>query len=322
MTRQFELDENIVPHSGQSNSEILFTCASFEPRCTAISENLTDEFNAEVGVIYYNTELKEFAPEKLKQSRKCLEEELSQYCETLRIVEGSINNPTILLKELRTMLEYADEYCNNINSATIDVTCFNREALLILFSLLNSWFPDAKFDILYVSPDEYGDWLSRGHKTIRNILGFTGEYKSDRSTALVILSGFEEDRTYKIVEELEPAVVQLGIGGDPTEEKFLERNKRRQQMIKNRQETETFRFPADDISETHNVVNNIVMENKNKYNIVLAPMSTKLSTIGCWKVACDHSTAQVIYALPAEYNYEGYSVGSKSVYSASFDGGL
>jgi hypothetical protein len=318
MTHTISEGNKIELHSGRSNSDILFCCASFEPRSTAVLKNLSDEFRAKTGVIYYNKELQSHAPERLSDNLEYLEDRMSCFCDEILLIEGSINNPITQLNELRRSLTLAESHSDNIDSITVDVTTFNRESLLTLLNLIKSWYPTAELDILYVSPSTYGDWLSRGHKTIRNVLGFTGSHTSDQSTALVVLSGFETDRTYKVIEEIEPAVVHLGFGDTPTQQKFLERNKHRQEMVQSRQDTFRFNFAADDIDRCRKVVQNKVEENHDDYNIILAPMSTKLSTIGCWKAAQEYPRSQVIYALPGEYNYDGYSEGSKHIYSDSF----
>ena len=46
------------------------------------------------------------------------------------------------------------------------------------------------------------------------------------------------------------------------------------------------------------------------YNVLVAPMNTKLSTIGAGLAAVWHPQIQLTYALPITYNLKGYSVPS------------
>lgn len=318
MTHLIPKGGEVSLNSGRSESDILFCCASFEPRSTSVLNELTEDYHAETGILYYNKELQDLAPDKLSDSLRTLKAELGKYCDHIRIAEGSIEDPILQLNQLRDALSFADNDGTDIQSITVDITTFNREALLTLLNLLNSWYSDAELDILYASPLTYGDWLSRGHKNIRNVVGLTGSHNSGQSSALIVLSGFESDRTYKIIEEMEPAVVHLGYGSTPTQQKFLERNKHRQEMVNTNHETFPFDFATNDIDACRDVVDDLVSEHIDDHNIILAPMSTKLSTVGCWKVAQDYPSSQVIYSLPAEYNYEDYSEGFKDIYSDSF----
>jgi hypothetical protein len=51
-----------------------------------------------------------------------------------------------------------------------------------------------------------------------------------------------------------------------------------------------------------------------KKNIVVAPQSTKLSTIGAWKASHPHFEIQMTYSVPGEYNYKSYSTGIQDIY--------
>jgi len=130
----------------------------------------------------------------------------------------------------------------------------------------------------------------------------------------VILSGFEQDRAINTIEEIEPAKVLMGIGDPPTKEPFLDKNKQRQELVLNRQDTERFHFPADSIEGSEKAVGEIISEYSKEYNIILSPMSTKLSTLGMWNAARNSEEVQVIYTVPGEYNLENYSTGVDSIY--------
>lgn len=318
MTKLIEDINQLSLNSGQNKSNFYITCASFEPRSTTVASNFSDDFCSDVAIVYYNKELETHAPSKISEAKNQIESELDDHCDHIIFAEGSIEDPIDQLEELRKSLSEAEDYTGEIKSVTVDITTFNRESLLTLLNLINRWYANITIDVLYVSPEEYGGWLSRGHKKIRNVVGFTGIHDSDNSTALIVLSGFEKNRTYKIVEEIEPAVLYLGLGEEPTQEGFYEENKQSQEKIRNRQDTREFGFPTNDVGKCERVIDNIVSGNIDEHNIILAPMNTKLSTVGCWKAARGYDSLQIMYALPDQYNYENYSEGARCVYTDSF----
>jgi hypothetical protein len=151
---------------------------------------------------------------------------------------------------------------------------------------------------------------------IRNIMGFAGTQLPALPTVLVILSGFEPERTTRVIEEHEPSKVLLGIGNPPTDKSFLERNvKEQQKLILARQDVERFDFPADSVVACASRLEEIIAKYVGAYNIIIAPMSTKVSTLAAMIVAEHHSDIQLTYCLPGEYNVDSYSKGVKMVLS-------
>jgi len=99
-----------------------------------------------------------------------------------------------------------------------------------------------------------------------------------------LLSGFEKDRAERIIEEFEASEVLFGIGDPPTNPDFLDRNEEEQDMLLTKPEIDTFNFPAGSVDGTRSVIQELIHERLQK-NIVVAPQSTKLSTIGAWKAS-------------------------------------
>ncbi|MCP6756201.1 hypothetical protein NL533_31740, partial [Klebsiella pneumoniae] len=83
--------------------------------------------------------------------------------------KGSLRDPRVQLASFREIFSSNRIEPETVKNITIDSTAFNRESLLILFGLLDSFFPAAKKRVVYVSPDEYGDWLSAGFQQVRNV---------------------------------------------------------------------------------------------------------------------------------------------------------
>jgi hypothetical protein len=308
-------DENNKLNSiNESEPDDLFlTSAGFESRALSGARSLSDEYSAEQGIIYVNKEYFEHhETEETVDNLERLEEILHDHCSSVDVVMGSWLEADEQLYSLKTGFE--DLKKKQSLRVTADITTFNREALLVAFNILYSFTNDLTTRILYISPEEHGEWLSRGHQFVRNIIGFAGIQNSSDPTLLIILTGFEQDRTINTIEEIEPAKVLLGIGDPPTKQSFLKRNRQRQELALSRQDSAEFTFPANSISGAEEAVKQVISENISEYNIVISPMSTKLSTLGVWKAAREFPGVQVVYTIPGEYNLESYSSGSESIY--------
>ncbi len=303
--------------------DIFLVCASFEPRSSVARQYLAKSYRAKRGIIYVNKEFLNSSQNDTRKNLKRLKSILRPRCDELVVAEGSWLDATQQLASLKKVLLTKELRADKATSITIDVTTFNREALIVAIALLRSHLNSSTIRTVYVSPEDMGDWLSSGFRDIRNVIGFSGIQNPSRPTSLVILSGFEPERTSKIIEIHEPSKVFLGIGNPPTEEKFLPRNVLEQQksalarqdkLTLSRQKTLRFDFPANDIGACHIALEGLVSELVKESNVVLAPMSSKLSTLSAYLVAEHHPEVQITYCLPGQYNTKDYSKGAGHIF--------
>jgi hypothetical protein len=312
-SEESEEEDTINQIDEQEPDDLYFVSAGFEDRALSATESLDPDYQSKLGLIYVNKEYFNKSEDcKTKKHLKQLEESMEEHCDEVDVIMGSWLEADEQLFSLREGLQVLDQK-DNLN-ITIDVTAFNREALLVSFNILYSICDDVTTRVLYVSPKEHGSWLSKGHQSVRNVIGFAGIQNSSKPTLLAILSGFEDDRAMNTIDEIEPAKVCVGVGDPPTKESFLQKNKQRQELILNRQDTDEFNFPADSIQGSHDAVSQLISEYSDEYNIIMSPMSTKLSTLGMWKAVNDSEEVQVVYTIPSEYNIESYSTGVDSMY--------
>jgi hypothetical protein len=302
----------IKPISESRPDDLFLACASYEPRSTSVVSQLDTNYQTRFGRVYVNKEFTSgSAGLRLNANLGTIKSKLSGSVSEVEVHLGSWLDPILQLEALLLATRIDDStHDSPVQHITIDVTTFNREALLCAIAIIRENYPLAVVRTLYVSPDKHGDWLSRGYRLVRSIVGFPGVQQPALPTALVVLSGFEPDRTQKIVEEYEPSKLLLGIGDPPTEPSFLTRNLHDQSLMLARQDVEQFKFPANDMLACLSKLQSIVSELKDQYNIVLAPMSTKLSTLGAYLVAECNRDIQIAYCVPGEYNIDDYSSGT------------
>jgi hypothetical protein len=302
--------------SAQSNrpDDLFIVCASYEPRTTFVADSLARDYRTNRALVYVNAEfLQGGAGPKTKANLYRLIECLARHSEDVTVVEGSWLHAVDQLKAIRQAL-LTNQNPPGPFVTTLDCTTFNREALLTTLLLLRSLYPALQCRVLYTSPENHGKWLSSGFRSIRNVMGLAGTQRSSRPTVLVILSGFEPHRTEKVIEEHEPAVVLLGVGDPPTAPEFLERNRSEQKLVLARQDVQEFRFSALDMAQCVTHVSDVLRPYIETHNVVIAPMSTKFSTVATLLVTERYPDVQVTYCLPGEYNVHDYSAGVKALF--------
>lgn len=295
--------------------DIFITCASFEPRTVSAVKSFSPEYKAKLGLVYVNKELLQSnPPSKTKEYLDQLQTILKRHCSTVELLEGSWVDAATQVRVIRDSSIFKKPVPNKDVNITLDTTTFTRETLSTIILMLHTHYLAARLRAIYISPEDHGKWLSRGFRHVRNVMGFAGIQRSNRPTLLVALSGFEPERTAKIIQEHEPNKVLLGMGMPPTTKKFLERNKNEQKLILARQDVEQFPFPAGSIANCWKALEDIIRPYLDTHNIVLAPMCTKLSTIGAILLAENHPEIQITYCLPGEYNLQHYSSGASTIY--------
>jgi hypothetical protein len=222
-------------------------------------------------------------------------------------------------KTAYTITQTVEELFENPDDCStliIDVTTFTHECLLIALRAVHLQNQQKqKFTniyCVYTSAEKYSSWLSKGCKDVRNVYGFPGFFKPQKKNALILLAGYEIERATRTIELLEPDILFLGIGKNPTHENNTEDMKAYAEKITNwvkcRQENNsTFEFSCDDIEDAYKTLKTEIQNKKQDYNIIIVPLNTKLSTIATLLVALDEKDIQVCYSVPEFYNEEDYS---------------
>jgi hypothetical protein len=232
----------------------------------------------------------------------------------LKIVELKIADPLATADAINSALT-----STSLVDAVIDVTTFRREELLVLLEVLRS-IDSAKrrgCELVYVSAGQMADTLSGNVTQTRSIVGFAGEIWPSKPTTLVVLMGFEIPRARAIIETYEPRYLILGRGkqSESINEDLWKKNDVffRELTSSYANVEDVFEFSARDPLAVAEQLENAITTSE-KSNVVLAPLHTKLSTIGVALYAQRHRNAQVCYAEVGVYNEEAYSTVGDDAY--------
>lgn len=215
-----------------------------------------------------------------------------------------------LVKELKTL---------NVKNIVVDISTFTHEVLLILLKALYvSKNEFEKILFLYNGAERYSEWLSKGCKDIRNVIGYPGYWNPAYKYHLIVLSGFEQERITGLVEILEPDSLSLGVCNDSTNDNhndaILQYRKRFEEWAQNLQvlkKYERFDFSCINIEDTIKNIEKII-DSDNEMNYILAPLNTKLSTVAAGIVGLRNENIQLCYPIPEAYNIE-YALPSENV---------
>ena len=304
-------DDSInIDLEGESD-DILILSASFEERGLTLAKKLDDKYRCENCIIYYNEDNQNYYDNLVFLESTMRDKTVNR----INIYKGSHRDAKIKNTAMNEIADFCRKHKGvDSTNVAIDITGFTKIDLIVLLDFLVAYIDNMKIKLIYVSPKEHGDWLSKGFSGICNIPGFCGNYDILKKTALIILSGFEKDRPKNLIEEYEPQEVYLGLSNPAVQDKFGQINRDLQEELLSCSNVKTFDFSAKEMSECYEVVRALVEKLKDEFNIVIAPLCTKLSAVACFKVAKEYPNIQLIYCYPQEYNYDSYSLGSRKVF--------
>ncbi len=208
-----------------------------------------------------------------------------------------------------------------------DITTFTHESLLIVLKLLSMCLQDGDaLSFAYSSAEEYDSprkgqekWLSKGVEDVRSVLGYPGFIRPSKKTHLIILVGYEHERATRLIQVFEPNRVSLGRSSDgtSTNEKHRASNERfhhlAAEMAAKYAPVERFEFSSNDPWDAKSAIRAQASRFEG-YNVVVAPMNTKISTVGCALAAWEDESIQLCYAQPIRYNYAHYSTPGETCY--------
>ncbi len=280
--------------------DYLLVCASFEDRCLSMYEYIDQTSVSKTGIFYFQQFSKNSSCNlaKLKTKFKA---------ETFGL---DYSNPTNIADALMDFLKDLESNQQTPN-IVIDISTFTRESLLIIlrYLLLNAeYFNGIYLFYRYASVSSY---LSSGVSSIRSVLGFIGDISIDRSTHLIILSGFEHERAKEIIDTLEPDFISIGYGSKDSSitSELHALNKEFTDKLIAYYSGENIHVFEHSLKNPVTVKKEVLKlaHQKPEYNTVVVPLNNKISMIGVALAANENSAIQLIYAQVNEYNETSYS---------------
>lgn len=286
----------------------LFICSSgFEERSKSFALALNADITKDA-LIFHIDENYIASYENLKE----IENKIPQ----IKTIQHPKNNPIETYDRILSELEevYSKHRTDKLD-IVIDITTFTREVLLILFKALNqpSYMNRSNVHLVYTPAENYPcEWLTKGVRYIRSIFGYSGMILPSKKLMLVILNGFENERTEEIINSFEPNAILLGKPSyeESINGKLGDRGKEKFEQIKQRHLSnivEEFEFSCVEVDKTMNVIEKLINKYGKEYNIVLSPLNNKVSTIAASFVALKNDNIQVCYASANQYNINEYS---------------
>lgn len=294
-----------------SEVSLLICSSSFEERWYQIAKNINTEKLSHILILQKGNESPAWD--------KGIKEINYLHKDKSKLFNISCISPTELWKTLS--LEIIPLIKRQPLLTLIDITTLTHETVMMFVTLINGEGLSKKVCLAYagaqayfVSDDISNWWLSRGVKDIRSVLGFPGLIRPSKKSHLIILVGFETERAKELIVQYEPVSISLGLGVEPYSQEFFTQNNwfkdQLSEFIKSIgnsvREVSEFQFSCSDCQSAKDAI--LLEASKfSDFNITIAPMNTKVSTVAAASAAIDNESIKLCYVEPFEYNIKYYS---------------
>lgn len=280
--------------------DCMLVCASYEDRCLSVSENFESSRVSSLCLLYFG--------KYQSSSRVHMEKYKEKF--NVRFYEMDISRPTTtadaLIDYFTTILEAVDH-----PNVVVDISTFTRESLLITMRYLQVNKEKLGGVYIFYRVAEASSQLSEEVVQIRSVLGYMGDFISDRPLHLILLSGFEYERAKEIIDNLEPDFISIGYGdkGRSLSSTSYERNKELTDKLLGYYPPELVKVFCHSLKDPNEVRRELkeIIDSRSDCNVVLAPLNNKLSTVGAGLAAIDNPSVQICYAEVGGYNEAAYS---------------
>ncbi|MCB0356835.1 MAG: hypothetical protein KDD40_07500 [Bdellovibrionales bacterium] len=299
--------------------DLFLCCSSFEERCFVIPKEIR-KLKPKSTLVFYNGDFND----SIKTNAEILKSLFAGTCEK---IELSLRDSTFTYTSIYTSLKYS--FSNGkIQNILIDVTTFTHEMLLILMKVISLLRKkNQSITFLYNAASNYSinesepeeKWLTKGVLYTRSVIGYPGITDLSLEDHLVIIFGFERDRTKRIIEDFNYSRITLAFGQEKdsvSKGHYLINKARHQAFVDEFSNIDKLEVSLIDPYETKRQLIDYVTDLNQ--NIVIMPMNTKLSTIGVGLAALEIPKIQIYYSLAARYNTLGYSEPSETVYKSEW----
>jgi hypothetical protein len=284
---------------------------SFDDRTDVVAKALNGEFTA---VAVYFT-FKEYR-EQNRGARRRVKSLTS--ADKLRFEEVERTDQSLGFHHFRSVVKNMSLETSQIY---IDVSAFPREYVCMCARIICESERPHVFKLIYNHAEDYSfkespekKWLSSGAGAAQPVATFSGSVVPGRETVLIVLSGFDGDRTEQIADSIDPNELLLGVPENPDMNMtwFIDRIDRYCRQVKwKHKSVSTFSFDCNSIESTYQILNEICAPFfTNNYNVIVAPYNNKMSTFAAALFSIELQRPQVVFAPAIIYNFDSFALPS------------
>ena len=240
--------------------------------------------------------------EIMRDNLEYLKIECQQFNITIEEIKLNYSNPINNYNKIFTLKDAISGLI--FKSLLVDITTIPREMIWNILTLCAQ--NTSSIDLIYHKPSSYDSWLCKNFEKPLLQIGHSGISRFGKQTALIIITGFEVERTRQLINHFEPDIVYLCVQvGEQFEN--TKRNIESHRTFCSPNLIEFCEIDSYDIQLGTNTVNNIV-DKLQGYNIIISSQGPKTSSVIAYNAFIRKTNIGLVYVPSKDININ-YSKG-------------
>lgn len=233
------------------------------------------------------------------------------------------------IKGVNSLLQLVEDMggINKLSKICLDVTAIESPYIFHLLKILKLKMEITKITVLYTAPLTYkkiGDsfLFSHGIDKMKQLDAYAGTEKSGGSKILVILLGFEGNKSIHVHKEMDPrkTIAVIGFPSYGLEMKDISILENKDLLSDPACKNLPMFAAAHDPFQTVQILQDILSLHKGQ-NIIISPIGSKPMSLGACIFCLQNDSIRVVYPYPNKYvksNSPAEKVGKTWIYQINF----
>ena len=296
---------NQIERMNEYGSDDLFICcAGFEARCSTAASKLSPSYRTKYSIIFQIDD--SFFNKEVEANRARLQAILSQHTvEGVYVINCNRDNPNDAIAQLKNIWNRVKPKDPEEPYITLDISGITKIYLLQLLYFIVAEQCLGLPRLLHTTQSYAATRLTRGVEQITTIPNFFGNMTIDKPNLLILMLGFEPERSLSVWKQFNASHTIALISNPPRDGNmyYVEYAKKNNASLLSQDNVELKDVPPDSPYGVRNVLEEIYQEYKDTHNFILGPFGTKPQTVGVFLFCLEHPKVQVIYSFPSSYTH-------------------
>jgi len=282
--------------------DLFVCCASFEERSISSAARMSNAFWTRFAVIFVIEE--PLYKQQIDSNLFRLQSDLGKRTtEGVFVISCQRGNPVDGISQLKNIWGRCKPKNPEEPFVTIDISGFTK---IYLFELLHYLVIELNLGIprmLHTTQTYLPTKLTRGVEQITTTPNFFGRPSLEKENLLILLLGFEPERSLAVWRHFNPAKTVALITNPPRYGNldYLKYARENNSYLLSQPSVEVRDVPADNPYAVKSVLEAIYNDTRGSLNMVIGPFGTKPQTVGVFLFCLEHTKVQVVYSFPVTY---------------------